>query len=156
MEVWTIPAERMNAGAEHVVPLSSAAVNLLRKMLPAQLAGGGGFVFPAGKQGKVLSSMAMAMLLRRMNRADLTVHGFRSTFRQWAAEATEYPREVVEAALAHMLRDKVEAAYQRGNPLERRRSMMADWAVFCASPPSLPSSTLYQHGIEEGTQPADR
>ena len=93
-----------------------------------------GFVFPGGKAGKPLSSMALLMLLRRMERGDLTAHGFRSTFRDWCAEATNYPREVAEAALAHMLRDKTEAAYQRGDLMEKRRRLMAEWATFCARP----------------------
>jgi integrase len=89
-------------------------------------------VFPGGKAGKPLSSMALLMLLRRMERGDLTSHGFRSTFRDWCAEATNYPREVAEAALAHTLRDKTEAAYQRGDLMEKRRRLMAEWAAFCA------------------------
>ena len=91
----------------------------------------GAFVFPGGKAGKPLSNMAMLVLLRRMGRGDMTAHGFRSTFRDWCAEATNYPREVAEAALAHTLRDKTEAAYQRGDLVEKRRRLMADWAAFC-------------------------
>ena len=91
-------------------------------------------MFPGGKAGKPLSSMALLMLLRRMERGDLTAHGFRSTFRDWCAEATNYPREVAEAALAHTLRDKTEAAYQRGDLMEKRRRLMAEWAAFCARP----------------------
>ena len=91
-----------------------------------------GFVFPGGKAGKPLSSMAMLTLLRRMGRGDLTAHGFRSTFRDWCAEATNYPREVAEAALAHTLRDKTEAAYQRSDLMEKRRRLMAEWAAFCS------------------------
>jgi integrase len=91
-------------------------------------------VFPGGKVGKPLSSTALLMLLRRMERGDLIAHGFRSTFRDWCAEATNYPREVAEAALAHTLRDKTEAAYQRGDLMEKRRRLMAEWAAFCARP----------------------
>jgi len=88
-------------------------------------------VFPGGRKGRPLSNMAMEMLLRRMGRNDLTVHGFRSTFRDWAAEATGYPGDVAEAALAHVVGDKVEAAYRRGDLFEKRSRMMDDWAAFC-------------------------
>ena len=93
-----------------------------------------GFVFPGGKSGKPLSSMALLMLLRRMGREDLTAHGFRITFRDWCAEATNYPREVAEQSLAHTLEDKVEAAYRRGDLMEKRRRLMGEWAAFCARP----------------------
>jgi len=132
--VWTIPAARMKAGKEHRVPLSDGAVAILRtaKMLrttekPDEP------VFPGQKPGKGLSNMAMLMLLRRMGREDLTTHGFRSTFRDWIAESTAYPRELAESALAHTV-GGVEGAYQRGPMLERRRKLMADWAGFCARP----------------------
>lgn len=129
-DVWTVPGERMKAGREHRVPLSPAALAVLTAIESARgLAGS--FVFPGGKKDKPLSSMALLMLLRRMGRGDLTVHGFRSTFREWAAEATAYPREVAELALAHVNKDKVEAAYQRGDLFEKRRRLMADWAEFC-------------------------
>jgi integrase len=91
----------------------------------------GSHVFPGGRKGKPLSENAMLALLKRMQRADLTVHGFRSTFRDWAAERTNYPREVCEMALAHTVSDKVEAAYRRGDLFERRQRLMADWAKFC-------------------------
>jgi integrase len=96
----------------------------------------GPFVFPGGKPGKPLSNMALLALLERMDRADLTVHGFRSTFRDWAAERTHFAREVVEQALAHSLRDKVEAAYRRGDLFEKRRLLMDAWAKFCEQPVS--------------------
>ena len=89
------------------------------------------FVFPGAKAGRPLSNMALAMVLRRMARADLTVHGFRSTFRDWTAETAGYPRDVAEAALAHTLRDKTEAAYRRGDLFDKRRRLMAEWAAFC-------------------------
>jgi integrase len=115
------------------VPLSDAALDVLREV--ARLgAEADRLVFPGGRAGKPLSNMAMAMLLGRMGRSDLTVHGFRSTFRDWCAEATNHPRELAEAALAHTLRDKVEAAYQRGDLMEKRRRLMAEWAAFCARP----------------------
>jgi integrase len=133
--VWTVPAERMKAGREHRVPLSDAALAVLRQATTlAAKQDPGGFVFPGGKASKPLSSMAMLMLLRRMERGDLTAHGFRSTFRDWCAESTNYPREIAEAALAHTLRDKTEAAYQRGDLMEKRRRLMAEWAAFCARP----------------------
>ena len=138
--VWTIPPERMKAGREHRVPLSDAALELLREML--RVAESGDWVFPGGRAGKPLSNMAMAMLLKRMKRDDLTVHGFRSTFRQWCAEATNAPRELAEAALAHTLRDKVEAAYQRGDMMEKRRRLMADWAAFCVRPATLAGTVV--------------
>jgi integrase len=109
--VWTIPRERMKAGREHRVPLSPAVLAVLRQMEPLRPKAGDGFVFPGARRGRTLSGRALMMLLWRMGRRDLTVHGFRSTFRDWYAEATNYPRELAEAALAHALRDKVEAAY---------------------------------------------
>lgn len=126
--VWTIPAQRMKAGKEHRVPLSPAAVNVLAGMAPAQA---GDYVFEGAKAGKPLSNMAMLNVLKRMERTDLTVHGFRSTFRDWAAEATSFPRELAEKALAHTVRSEVEAAYQRGDLLEKRRDMMVQWAAHC-------------------------
>lgn len=127
--IWTIPADRMKAGREHVVPLSDAAVKVLE--VQAAEHGTDGFVFP-GKNGP-LSNMAGLALLKRMGRADLTVHGFRSTFRDWAGESTAHPREVIEHALAHQLKDKAEAAYQRGDLLQKRRALMADWGCYCAT-----------------------
>ncbi len=127
-QVWTVPASRMKAGREHRVPLSKPALAVLAAMAEQ---GHSGLVFPGAKAKKPLSIMAMAMVLRRMNLHDLTVHGFRSTFRDWTAETTHYPREVAEAALAHVLGDKVEAAYRRGDLFEKRRRLMDDWAAFC-------------------------
>jgi integrase len=127
--VWTVPAERMKAKREHRVPLSPAAVKVLTAMQAIRT---NDFVFPGGKAGKPLSNMAMLALLKRMERADLTAHGFRSTFRDWAAECTAYPGEVAEAALAHTVGDKVEAAYRRGDLFEKRRRLMNDWAKHCA------------------------
>lgn len=130
--LWTIPAERMKAEKEHFIPLSDAALAALRKAHTDT--GGGGFVFPGAKKGKPLSNMACLQLLKRMDRSDLTVHGFRSSFRDWAGESTAHPREVVEHAMSHQLKDKAEAAYARGTLLERRRVLMADWALHCAKP----------------------
>jgi integrase len=126
--VWTIPPDRMKAGKEHRVPLAKPALAILKPLKKADL---GPFVFPGGKPGKPLSNMALLALLERMDRSDLTVHGFRSTFRDWAAERTNFPREVAEQALAHSLRDKVEAAYRRGDLFEKRRLLMDSWAKFC-------------------------
>ena len=129
---WTIPAERMKAAKEHVIPLSEPALAVLQR-LKAE-AKEGEFVFPGGKKNTALSNMACLALLKRMGRGDLTVHGFRSSFRDWAGEATAHPREVIEHAMAHQLKDKAEAAYARGSLLERRRVLMADWANYCAQP----------------------
>jgi integrase len=130
-EVWRIPPERMKAGREHRVPLSKSAMAVLRQMAAA---GDGEVVFPGVKPGKPLSNMAMMQLLERMGHGDLTVHGFRSTFRDWAAEQNNQPREVHEAALAHTISDKVEAAYRRTDLFDRRRRLMQDWARFCSTP----------------------
>ena len=132
--VWAVPADRMKAGRAHKVPLSEAALTVLRGLLPLRDAKQGDWVFPGARTSRPLSNMAMEMLLRRMKRDDLTVHGFRSTFRDWAAESTAFSREVAEAALAHTLSDKVEAAYRRGDLFEKRRKLMDDWATFCARP----------------------
>jgi integrase len=126
--LWSIPSQRMKSGKEHVIPLTPAAIDLLKA---AQKLGQGDYVFPGGKVGKPLSNMACLVLLKRMERGDLTVHGFRSTFRDWAGETTAHPREVIEHALAHQLRDKAEAAYQRGTLLQKRRLLMADWSAYC-------------------------
>jgi len=127
--VWTVPAERMKGGREHRVPLSSAAVKVLEKV--GEL-GRAGYVFPGAKEGKPLSNMAGLQLLERMGYGDFTVHGFRSTFRDWAAEQTNFPREVAEMALAHTIKDAVEAAYRRGDLYEKRARLMQAWADYCA------------------------
>jgi integrase len=138
--VWTVPEGRMKAGREHRVPLSDAALAVLREVAPLRPADGDGFVFPGQRQGRPLSNMAMTVLLRRMKRGDLTVHGFRSSFRDWCAEATGIQREVAEAALAHVIGDKAEAAYQRGDLLQKRRHLMDEWASFCAAPYVTPEA----------------
>jgi integrase len=135
-KLWTVPPDRMKAGREHRVPLSTKAVAILEEMKPlGQIRDGrneaDGFVFPGGKPGRPLSNMAFLMLLRRMKREDLTAHGFRSTFRDWAAERTKFPSEVAEMALAHTVSSKVEQAYRRGDLFERRRRIMTAWATFC-------------------------
>jgi integrase len=128
--VWTVPAGRMKSGREHRVPLSTAAVAVLNRLARVRESDQ---VFP-GDQRAVLSNMAMLALLRRMGRGDLTVHGFRSSFRDWAAERTSFANEVVEMALAHAISDKVEAAYRRGDLFEKRRKLMDAWASYCAKP----------------------
>lgn len=135
-KVWTVPGARMKAGREHRVPLSPAALDVLRTLLTLRTnnAKPANPVFPGGKPGAGLSNMAMVAVLRRMKRADLTVHGFRSSFRDWCAEATAHPREVAETALAHTLRDKVEEAYRRSNLFDRRAKLMGEWAAFLARP----------------------
>jgi integrase len=131
--LWTIPPARMKARREHRVPLSAPAVALLRKLATIQT---GKHVFAGQGEGRALSNMALLMTLRRMKRADLTAHGFRSTFRDWAAETTGFPSEVVEMALAHAVGDKVEAAYRRGDLFEKRRKLMDDWGQHCTAPPA--------------------
>jgi integrase len=136
-KIWTIPAHRIKAGREHRVPLSAPAMAILEKMKKVPPIEGeevehSEFVFPGGKKDQPLSNMALLALLRRMTRTDITTHGFRSTFRDWASEKTDYPREVAEMALAHAISDKVEAAYRRGDLFEKRRQLMTDWAVYCA------------------------
>jgi len=130
-KLWTIPAERMKGGREHRVPLSAPALAIVEKMAAIRT---GIFVFPGGKEGRPLSNMAFLMLLRRMGRDDLTAHGFRSTFRDWAAERTGFAAEVAEMALAHAVGDKVEAAYRRGDLFQKRRQLAEAWAKFCAAP----------------------
>jgi integrase len=127
--VWVIPAARMKAGVEHRVPLSGPALEILNGMKKAQT---GVYVFP-GESRTTLSNMAFLMLLRRMKRADITAHGFRSTFRDWVEEQTDTPRAVAEMALAHTIGSAVEAAYRRSDLFEKRRVLMGRWAVFCTS-----------------------
>ncbi len=132
-KVWIVPAERMKAGKEHRVPLCARALAIIHE-LSVSRDSGEQFVFPGGRRGKPLTNMGMATTLRRMGRDDLTVHGFRSSFRDWAAERTSFPSEVVEMALAHAVADKVEAAYRRGDLFDKRRKLMNAWAIFCAAP----------------------
>jgi len=127
--IWTIPAGRMKAEKEHRVALSAAAIKLL-KALPR--IDDCDLLFPSSKN-TALSDMTLTAVLRRMGRNDITAHGFRSTFRDWAGETTAYPREVIEHALAHQLKDKAEAAYARGTLFEKRRRLMADWGKYSAT-----------------------
>lgn len=150
--VWIIPAERMKAEREHRVPLSPAAFALLESQ-PRMV--GTNLIFPSGKND-VLSDMTLTAVIRRMHEAStkageagwcdntgkvITAHGFRSSFRDWAGETTAYPREVIEHALAHLLKDKAEAAYQRGDLLDKRRRLMGDWAKYCATPAKVAGVT---------------
>ena len=131
-KVWTVPAARMKAGREHRVPLSAPALALLGEMAKLRTVDSSeAFIFPGAVVGRPLSIMAMTMALRRMKRGDLTVHGFRSTFRDWAAERTNFPRDVAEMALAHAVGDKVEAAYRRGDLFQKRQQLMDAWAKHC-------------------------
>jgi integrase len=127
-KTWTVPAARMKAGREHRVPLSPRAVAILRKLEKLKA---GQFVFPGQARNKPLSNMAMEMVLRRMKIEDATVHGFRSSFRDWAGNVSNCPREVVETALAHVIGDKAEQAYRRSDALEKRRKLMEAWAAYC-------------------------
>ena len=128
--LWVIPADRMKAGREHRIPLSSSALELLR-VLPRT----SDLIFPGARQGRPLSDMSLTAVLRRMGRDDITVHGFRSSFRDWCSECSNFPREVCEHALAHSLVDKVEAAYRRGDLIEKRALLMQAWANYCATIP---------------------
>lgn len=130
---WTIPAARMKARKEHRVPLSEASLDLLASLPCIE---GSPYLFPSIRKGRPLSNMAMLMGLRRMGRSDLTMHGFRSTFRDWAAENTHYPREVCELALAHTVATGAEAAYWRSDVFEKRRALMADWATYATTAPT--------------------
>jgi integrase len=130
-KVWIIPAARMKSSREHRVPLSPPAIAVLKRMPESE----DGYLFPGRSSGASLSNMALLMTLGRMNRGNITAHGFRSTFRDWAAECTNFPRDVVEMALAHVIEDKTEAAYRRGDLFDKRRQLMADWANFCANSP---------------------
>ena len=134
-KIWIVPAERMKAGREHRAPLSPRAVEILTAIRGDDDPSPAAFVFAGGKPGKPLSNMAMLKLLKRMKRADLTTHGFRSTFRDWCSERTSYPSEVAEMALAHAVGDKVEAAYRRGDLFDKRRRLADEWARFCSTVP---------------------
>lgn len=128
--VWIVPAIRMKNSREHRVPLSSAAIALLKRIQGTS----DDYVFPGRSANTALSNMVLLMMLGRMGRSDVTAHGFRSTFRDWAAECTNFPNEVVEMALAHALGSKTEAAYRRGDLFEKRRRLMGAWAEFCGKP----------------------
>jgi integrase len=134
--IWTIPGRRIKAGKEHRVPISHAALAVIEGQRDQHRT----FVVPGLGENAHLSNMAMLELLKEMG-SPFTVHGFRSTFRDWAAETTNYSREVCEMALAHTLRDKTEAAYRRGDLFDKRRKLMEAWARFCATKPSMAKVT---------------
>jgi integrase len=137
-KIWTVPAARMKAHREHRVPLSPRALAILDDMRAARHVDDArdAFVFPGRKPRTPLSNMAFLMLLRRMGRGSLTAHGFRATFKTWASERTSVQNQIVEASLAHVIGDKVEQAYRRGDLFEKRRRLMAQWATFCATAPT--------------------
>lgn len=130
-KTWTIPGARMKSGREHRVPLAPRAVKILKDA--KALSDGGPYIFPGRSPKHPLSNMVFLMLVRRLGRTDITPHGFRSSFRDWASERTNFPRAVCEAALAHTLQDKTEAAYHRTDLFERRRDLMTTWAAFATA-----------------------
>lgn len=132
-KVWSIPADRMKARREFRIPLSARAIQVLKETRP--LSNGEGYIFPGKQAGKPLSQMALLMLIRRM-KLEITTHGFRSTFRDWAAEQTNFPREICEAALAHSLKDKTEAAYLRTDQFGKRRHLMTAWSRYSSQSPN--------------------
>jgi integrase len=132
--LWTVPASRMKASKEHRVPLSEAALAVLKPLAELKQSS---VIFPGQNGQEPLSNMTLTAGLKRMGRADLTAHGFRSSFRDWAAEATAHPSEVVEMALAHAVGDKVEAAYRRGDLFKKRRKLMDDWADYLGREPAV-------------------
>ena len=134
-KLWTVPAERMKAGKDHRVPLCPRAVAILQAIKPKN-AVADALIFPGNKPQKPQSNMVFLMLLRRMKLGHLTAHGFRATFKTWATERTGFPREVVEAALAHVAGDKMEAAYQRGDVFDKRRRLMTAWSEYCSTKPA--------------------
>lgn len=127
-KVWTVPASRMKTACEHRVPLSGRALEILERLAEAKTSE---FVFPGQRAETPLSNMVFGMLLRRMGLGDVTAHGFRSAFRDWAGDATHFPREHIEAALAHVIGNKAELAYRRSDALEKRRDIMTSWAAYC-------------------------
>jgi len=135
LSTWIIPAERMKAKKEHIVPVNGVAQEILKKMTPMRTEKSDGFLFP-GLRGKMMSDMTLTKALRSTTNAKATVHGFRSSFRDWAAETTNIQGDVVEAALAHTIKNKVEAAYRRTNYLEKRRELMTAWSSFLIQSPA--------------------
>jgi integrase len=130
-KLWTVPAERMKGGRVHVVPLSDAALQVLKTA--RERTSGSGLVFPGMKPNKPLSDVTFAKAIKRHTNTPATTHGFRSTFRDWAGDMTNFPRDVCEQALAHTLADETEAAYRRSDALAKRRLLMDEWAAYCSS-----------------------
>lgn len=146
--VWIIPPVRMKAGKEHRIPLTDASLEILDYARKKRVFDSSYVFESSAREGEPLSNMTFLMTLRRMGREDLTAHGFRSTFRDWAAEMTSYPREVAEAALAHAIGDKVEAAYRRGDLFEKRRKLMEDWVGFATGSTSEAPKSVPPNGEE--------
>lgn len=143
--LWTVPPERMKAGKEHRVPLCPRAVAILQSV-KTENAEGDVFVFAGSQPERPQSNMVFLMLLRRMNLGHLTAHGFRATFKTWATERTNFPREVIEAALAHVAGDKIEAAYQRGDIFDKRLRLMTAWADYCGTKPATKVNVISMRG----------
>ena len=150
-KVWTIPRDRMKGFREHRVPLSDQAVAVLEQIRWERH--GSTFVFPNAKLTAPISNMACLAVLKRMGRSDLTMHGFRSTFRDWSAESTAYPRDVCEMALAHAIEDKSEAAYRRGDLLEKRAQLMRDWGFWCDGAVQAIATGVQQPAPDPSTTP---
>ena len=140
-KIWTVPAKRMKAGREHRVPLAPRAVAILRKLERVK---DGEFVFAGQRQSRPLSNIAMRLVMQRIKIERATVHGFRSSFRDWAGNVSNFPREVTETALAHVIGDKAEQAYRRGDALEKRRKLMEAWAQYCE--PRISANVLQIRG----------
>jgi integrase len=143
-KIWTVPATRMKGGREHRVPLSDRAMEILEELHQAHRSA---FVFPGSKRGAPLCHTALEAVLRRLQ-VDVTVHGFRSSFRDWAGDCTPFPRDVVEAALAHAIESETEAAYRRSDALEKRRKLMAGWAAHCTSAPKAQGNVTPLRHVE--------
>jgi integrase len=145
-KVWTVPAARMKGGREHRVPLARAALTILNNLGECKT---GDFIFPGQRLGQPLSNMALEMVLRRM-KVNPTVHGFRSAFRDWCGDHTHFPREIAEAALAHVVGDATERAYRRGDALEKRHGLMEAWATFCGDQPMCGKNLKDGTDVESG------
>ena len=139
-KIWTVPANRMKAGREHRVPLSPRAFAILRQLEKLKA---GDFVFAGQKSNRPFSGRVLHMVLRKFGVKNATVHGFRSSFRDWAGNVSNFPREVTETALAHVMGDKAEQAYRRSDALEKRRKLMEAWASYCEP---RPTGTVVQIG----------
>jgi len=147
--LWTVPGDRMKAGRAHRVPLPDRAQQILEQVKP--LTDGVGLVFP-GNKGRPMSDMTLAAVLKRMKATEITVHGFRSSFRDWVFEATGHPGDLAEAALAHVHGTAVERAYRRGDALEKRRGLMEDWARFLEGPSGKNIINLSERTSESASQ----
>ncbi|MCL4767746.1 MAG: integrase arm-type DNA-binding domain-containing protein [Hyphomicrobiaceae bacterium] len=145
--IWRCPPERMKSGRVHRVPLSGRALAIVKALEDAR--GMSEFVFPGHKRGRPLSSMALAMQMRRMKVGHFSVHGFRSAFRDWVSEETHHPREIAEAALAHVVGDATERAYRRGDALSKRRALMQDWSAYLTATPPDDVTLMADHRSPE-------